>query len=141
MASAQLSARLKRALRRALRCYDVERVQEIVMDYLEGRGLFSAWWDGLYLVAYAREAGEVIEALKELFEAAGVRVELSFWPGDEPGTVKIGVDLPWGSPPSERPEGGEPRMEDPAPDVYAANYEPTDDRFPESSPDYESGRW
>jgi hypothetical protein len=32
-------------------------------------------------------------------------------------------------------------MEDPAPDVYAANYEPTDDRFPESSPDYESGRW
>jgi hypothetical protein len=135
VASAQLSARLKRALR----CYDVDAVCEIVMDYLEGRGL-AAWWDGLYLVAYAREAGKVIEALKELFEAAGVKVELSFWPGDEPGTVKIGVDLPWGSP-SERPrEGGEPRMEDPAPDLYAASYEPTDDRFPESSPDYESGR-
>jgi hypothetical protein len=135
------SAQQLKMLKRALRCYDVERVQEIVMDYLEERGL-AAWWDGLYLVAHARGARKVAEALKELFEAAGVKVELSFWPGDEPGTVKIGVDLPWGSPPSERPrEGGEPRMEDPAPDVYAASYEPTDDRFPESSPDYESGRW
>jgi hypothetical protein len=30
-------------------------------------------------------------------------------------------------------------MEDPAPDIYAAGYEPTDDRF-EGSPDHES-RW
>jgi len=130
------SARL-RALRRALRCYDVERLQEIVMDYLEERGL-AAWWDDLRLVAPAREARKVAEALKELFEAAGVKVGLSLWPGDEPGTVKIEVDLPWGS--SERPrEGGGQRMEDPAPDIYAAGYEPTDDRF-EGSPDYES-RW
>jgi nucleotide-binding universal stress UspA family protein len=106
-----------RALRRALRCYDVERLQEIVMDYLEERG-FAAWWDDLHLVAPAREARKVAEALKELFEAAGVRVGLSFWPGDEPGTVKIEVDLPWGSPPSERPrEGRESRMEDPAPGI------------------------
>jgi len=39
---------------------------------------------------------------------------------------------------ARRPGGGEHRMEDPAPDVYAASYEPVDDGF-EGSPDYESG--
>jgi hypothetical protein len=60
----------------------------------------------------------------------------------EPYPEKMGADV-WGAYKPVLPprEGGGQRMEDPAPDVYAASYEPTDDRFPESSPDYESGRW
>jgi hypothetical protein len=90
------SAQQLKMLKRALRCYDVERIQEIVMDYLEERGLFSAWWEDFILVASASEAGKIVEALKELFKAAGIGAEVNVWSGDEPGSVKIGLDLPWG---------------------------------------------
>jgi hypothetical protein len=58
------SAQQLKMLKRALRCYDVDVVCEIVMGYLEERGLLSAWWEDFILVASASEAGKIVEALK-----------------------------------------------------------------------------
>ena len=86
------SAQQLKMLKRALRCYDVDVVCEIVMGYLEERGLLSAWWEDFILVASASEAGKIVEALKRARRS-----------GDEPGSVKIGLDLPWGQKREGRP--------------------------------------
>jgi len=83
------------ALRRAVRNEDYERARDIISGYLERRG-FNPWWEGLVLVAYASEAGDVIKALRELFRAAKIPVDIAAWPSGGFGPVKIGIELPWG---------------------------------------------
>ena len=82
-------------LRRAVRREDFATFREIVEDYLTRRGL-NPWWEGLVLVAYASEAKDVIRALKELFRAAKIPVDIVAWSSGGFGPVKIGLELPWG---------------------------------------------
>jgi hypothetical protein len=83
------------ALRRAVRREDFATFCEIISDYLARKGL-NPWWEGLVLVAYASEAKDVISALKELFRAAKIPVDIAAWPSGGFGPVKIGIELPWG---------------------------------------------
>ena len=83
------------ALRRAVRCEDFATFCEIISDYLARKGL-NPWWEGLVLVVYASEAKDVISALKELFRAAKIPVDIAAWPSGGFGPVKIGIELPWG---------------------------------------------
>jgi len=83
------------ALRRAVRNEDFATFCDIVEGYLARKGL-NPWWKGLVLVAYASEARDVIKALKELFRAAKIPVDIAAWPSGGYGPVKIGLEIPWG---------------------------------------------
>jgi hypothetical protein len=82
-------------LRRAVQNEDYATFCTIVSEYLREKG-FNPWWEGLVLVAYASEARDVIAALRELFKAAKIPVDMTAWPSGGYGPVKIGLELPWG---------------------------------------------
>ena len=79
-------------LRRAVRSGNVRVAREIIDGYLAAKG-FSVWWEGKALVAYPSEAKGVIRALRGLFAAAGIDVEIVAWPSGGLGPVKIGLGL------------------------------------------------
>jgi hypothetical protein len=79
-------------LRRAVRSGNVRVAREIIDGYLAAKG-FNVWWEGKALIAYPSEAKGVVRALRELFDAAGVDVEIVAWPSGGFGPVKIGLGL------------------------------------------------
>jgi hypothetical protein len=79
-------------LRRAVRSGNVRVAREIIDGYLAAKG-FNVWWEGKALVAFPSEAKDVVRALRELFAAAGVDVEIVAWPSGGFGPVKIGLGL------------------------------------------------
>ena len=82
-------------LRKAVRSGNAKHVREVIDGYLARKG-YHVWWEGLVLCAYSDEAKGVVRALRELFDAAGVDVEIVAWSSGGFGPVKIGIELPWG---------------------------------------------
>ena len=80
------------ALRRAVQRGNIRVAREIIDGYLARKGYY-VWWEGLVLCAYSSEAKGVIRALRELFAAAGIDVEIVAWPSGGLGPVKIGLGL------------------------------------------------
>jgi len=79
-------------LRKAVRSGNAKHVREVIDGYLARKG-YHVWWEGRALVAFPSEAKGVVRALRELFDAAGVDVEIVAWPSGGFGPVKIGLGL------------------------------------------------
>ena len=79
-------------LRKAVRSGNVRVAREIIDSYLARKGYY-VWWEGRALVAFPSEAKDVVRALRELFAAAGINVEIVAWPSGGFGPVKIGLGL------------------------------------------------
>ena len=79
-------------LRKAVQSGNTRLVREIIDVYLASEG-YHVWWEKGTLVTYASEAKDVVRALRELFDAAGIDAEIVAWPSGGFGPVKIGVSF------------------------------------------------